>query len=128
VGRISASLDASSATLGTHKMQDEIVRNIPGHPDWVGSFYERLSEYGEWNENKYQNLLAILIELAENNKGQQNIDRELIKTLLILLIKVLNLISSHFDSNDVFKISNLSTDEILNKKEKFEIAVISIAS
>ena len=109
-------------------MQPELNKNIPGHPDWVGSFYDILSEYGEWNEEQYQKLLTVLHETAKNNKGQINIDKELTKTILTLQAKVLNLISSHFDNNDVFKISNLNTDEILDKKEEFELAVLSIAS
>jgi len=109
-------------------MHPELNKNIPGNPDWIGSFYETLTEYGEWDSEKYQILLNALKELSENNKEQKTIDRELTKTLLILQAKVLNLISSHFDENDIYKISNLNTDEILDKKEEFELTVLSIVS
>ena len=109
-------------------MHTELTRNVPGNPDWIGSFYETLSEHGVWSENEYRILIRELKSLADKNKDEKLIEKTLPKLLLILQAKVLNLISSHFDRNDVYEISNLNMDEVLDKKEEFVLAVQSVVS
>ena len=53
-------------------MHTELTRNVPGNPDWIGSFYETLSEHGVWNENEYRVLIRELQSLADKNKDKND--------------------------------------------------------
>ncbi|GAB1270012.1 hypothetical protein NBRC116493_32650 [Aurantivibrio infirmus] len=106
-------------------MYQELERNIPGHPKWKGSFYERLVEYREWDVDSFWSLHLELLQIAKNNKESDMVDRNLAYKLLTIQQKVLNLVTSHFVKNDIFKIRNLSTDQIYDFKERFEMAIIS---
>ena len=109
-------------------MNSELNRNLPGNPNWVGSFYEKLTEYGEWDIDEFWKLHSEIIEISVNSKSQDKIDRALAANLVTLLIKVLNLIEAHFNIKDVFRIENLDDDSIFNYKERFVSAVNSVFS
>lgn len=98
----------------------ELKRNLPGNLGWEGSFYEQLTENGEWNNAAFNKLLQSLSELKKNKL----IETETVKDLLSLQGKVLNLVAAHFNQKDVYKITNLDTDAILDNAETLTQAII----
>jgi hypothetical protein len=109
-------------------MFTEFERNIPGHPDWEGSLYERLSEYGEWNSLAFWKLHLDLLKIAEGVGETESVNRELAFMLIMLQQKVLNLISANFNKSDVFEIRNMKDEELHKFIERFEIAMIGAIS
>ncbi len=107
-------------------MPSELERNIPGHRDWEGSFYENLTEYGEWNADAFWKLHLELTSIARGVDAESPVNRELSYMLLYLQQRVLNLISAHFNENDCFKINNLSNEKLFEFKERFEISILGV--
>ncbi len=109
-------------------MHSELERNIPGNSSWEGSFYERLTEYGEWNINAFWKLHYDLVNIAKNQDTDLLLDRNLAYRLLYLQQRVLTLISSHFSKDIEWEISNINSDEIYEFKERFEMAILGAVS
>ncbi|WP_417661032.1 hypothetical protein [Pseudomonas sp.] len=109
-------------------MHSELKRNIPGNTRWEGSFYERLTEYGEWNSKSFWALHLDLLEIAKHQNTYLPVERELAYMLLYLQQRVLNLISAHFNKNDVFEISNINSEQLYEFKERFEMAILGAIS
>ncbi len=109
-------------------MHSELLRNIPGNPNWEGSFYERLTEYGEWDSKSFWILHLDLLNIAKQQISDRPIERELAYMLLLLQQKVLTLISAHFTKNDVFQIDNINTEQLYEFKERFEMAILGAIS
>jgi len=109
-------------------MHSEIVRNIPGNLNWEGSFYERLTEYGEWDSKSFWVLHLDLLNIAKQQVTNQPVERELAYMLLLLQQKVLTLISAHFAKNDVFKIVNINTEQLYEYQERFKMAILGAIS
>lgn len=105
-----------------------IFRNIPGNPRWESSFYERLAEHGEWNAQEFWRLHLALTEAAKHATKSELIDRHLALCVVKICLRVSGLIAAHFDQNDVFKITNLSYDEVHQYKERFDHAVVAVFS
>lgn len=103
----------------------ELERNIPGHSNWEGSFFERLTEYGEWDHEAFWRLHQELVELAQR-ADKNPVDRDLAYMLLYLQQRVLNLVASHFAKNDVFKITNLKGEQLYEFKERFDMAILGV--
>ena len=106
-------------------MFPELERNMPGHPHWEGSFFERLTEYGEWNACEFWKLHLELLSIAKNSNYELLVERKLSHMLLYIQQRILNLISANFNKNDIFKISNISTEQLYEYRERFEMAIIS---
>ena len=70
----------------------ELKRNLPSSNNWEGSFYERLTEYGEWNGEAFWVLHLELIYIAKNINSSKNINLDLVITLVTLQQKILNLV------------------------------------
>jgi len=109
-------------------MIEYIYHNIPGNPQWRGSFYERLAEDGEWDIDEFWRLHFALIEAAKNPAASENINRSLALNVVQIHLRVSGLICAHFDNNDVFKIENLSREEIYAFKERLDLAVAGVFS
>ncbi len=109
-------------------MHSELVRNIPGNSNWEGSFYERLTEYGEWDSKSFWVLHLDLLNIAKQQVTNQPVERELAYMLLLLQQKVLTLISAHFAKNDVFKIVNINTEQLYEFQERFKMAILGAIS
>jgi hypothetical protein len=56
-------------------MYSELVRNIPGNSNWEGSFYERLTEYGEWDSKSFWVLHLDLLNIANKQITDQPVER-----------------------------------------------------
>lgn len=106
----------------------ELARNMPGNVKWEGSFYERLTEYGEWNEEAFWKLHREFIEVAKSVNDEPYLNKQLVHMLMFIQQRVLNLIAAHFNVNDSFQISNLSVDLVHEFKERFEMAVIGVVT
>lgn len=109
-------------------MYAQIFKNLPGHPDWEGSFYERLTEYGDWDFAEFWKLHLDLVEAACFEARSEVVSRELALAVTTLHSKVLNLISAHYNVRDGFLINNLSPDELIAFTERFEHAVLAVFS
>jgi len=109
-------------------MHSELQRNIPNNPNWEGSFYERLTEYGEWDSKSFWVLHLELLKIAKQQQSDLTVEKNLVYMLLYLQQRVLNLISSHFTKNDVFEISNINTEQLYEYKERFEMAILGAIS
>ncbi len=104
-----------------------LYRNIPGNDLWEGSFYEKLVEYGIWDENEFWKMHLDLIRIAKNSNGQM-IDRDLSMAIVKIYVRVSSLIAAHFDAADIFVIRNLSHDQILGYGERLNLAVVGAFS
>ena len=109
-------------------MPSELKRNIPGNPDWEGSFYERLTEYGEWDSTSFWILHLELLNIARQQDVNLPAERDLAYMLLFLQQRVLSLISAHFKKNDVFQICDINTEQLYAFKERFEMAILGAVS
>jgi hypothetical protein len=105
-----------------------IYANIPGNPEWEGTFYERLVEHAEWNASAFWQLHFSLIEVAKMGVESSQVDKTLAWAVLKIYSRVTSLIASHFDQNDVFAISNLSYEQIHQYKERLDMAVTGVFS
>ena len=104
-----------------------IYENLPGQPAWEGSFYERLTEEGIWDEDEFWKLHYDLIRVARENKGEE-MDRILAAAIVKICLRVNNLISAHYDSNDIFVIKNLSAERLFKFGERFNITIMDAFS
>lgn len=102
----------------------ELERNMPGNSNWEGSFFERLTEYGEWDVEAFWLLHHKLLQLAKSTNSDDSIDRNISYMLLYIQQRVLGLIAAHFAKNDTFKISNLNGEQLYEFKERFEMAIL----
>lgn len=109
-------------------MFEHILRNLPEHANWEGSFYEQLTEYGTWNKNEFWLLHRDLVLAAHELKDAETVDKQLAAAIVRLQANVDRLFIAHFDQNDVFKILDLSADETYAFKERFEMAVVGVFS
>ena len=109
-------------------MHSELKRNIPGNTRWEGSFYERLTEYGEWDSESFWALHLDLVEIAKHQNTNLPVERELAYMLLYLQQRVLNLISAHFNKNDAFEIRNINSGQLYEFKERFEMDILGAIS
>lgn len=109
-------------------MYVQIFRNLPGSPSWEGSFYERLTEHGEWSIVEFWKLHFELVAVARSGDLSVGVNRELAMAVVMLFAKITNLISAHYNVSDVFQVINLSSDELLVFSERLEHAVLGVFS
>jgi hypothetical protein len=109
-------------------MYAQIFRNLPGNPNWEGSFYEKLTEHGNWCIEEFWKLHLDLVEAAQIQAHAVTIDRELALAVATLYARISNLVSAHYNINDVFQIGNLSENELLNFTERLEHAILGVFS
>jgi hypothetical protein len=109
-------------------MYVQIFRNLPGNPGWEGSFYERLVEYGDWSIVEFWRLHFDLVSAARSEALSAGMSRELALAVATLFAKITNLVSAHYNVNDVFRIKNLSSDDLLAFTERLEHAVLGVFS
>ncbi|MBC3920765.1 hypothetical protein H8L32_25085 [Undibacterium sp. CY18W] len=109
-------------------MFENISRNLPGNANWKGSFYEQLTECGIWDKHAFWMLHKDLVLAADKLKNLSSVDKELASAIVRLQSNVDRLFAAHFNKNDVFKIVNLSTDDMYALKERFDMAVIGVFS
>lgn len=106
----------------------EIERYSANHPDWEGSFSERLYECNEWNPQEFWKLHRELIELAIYLRGFDNVDKKLVAKLLVIQKSVHSAIAAHYDPNDVVTLSGVTEDELHEYMERFDMAILGVAS
>lgn len=109
-------------------MYSELERNIPGNLNWEGSFYERLTEDGEWDSKSFWVLHLELLNIAKQQKPDVGVDRDLAYMLLYLQQRVLTLIASHSTNKDSFKICNINNDQLYEFEERFNMAILGAIS
>ncbi|MGD8113141.1 hypothetical protein [Vibrio sp. TRT 17S01] len=109
---------------------DEIYKNAPGDgsPDWEHTFYGHLSEYGEWDIEKFWIFHKALIEVGMLVKEGTSVDRNLAYALLYIQHGVLVHISSHFDSRVSWKFESIDDEELHDYAERFQLAILGAIS
>ena len=106
----------------------EIERCVAGHPDWVGSFSERLYEDCEWNIDEFWKLHRELVKLALFLRDKNKINKDLVEKLLDIQSTVWNSIASHFNDNDVVRITGITDAELHQFLERFKMAIAGVTS
>jgi hypothetical protein len=113
-----------------NKSLTEIFKNIPGDesPEWEQSFYGYLSEYGEWDLEKFWVFHKALVEVAKEVDSEGQVDRELSYALLYIQQKVLTHISSHFNPAIEWQFTSINDDQLYELQERFELAILGAIS
>lgn len=109
-------------------MYEQIFRNLPGNPNWEGSFYEQLTEFGKWNRDEFWKLHLELLSVAQFEARSETLDRAVALAVVTLYSKISSLISANYNTNDVFKIVNLTNDDLGAFTERLQHAVLSVFS
>jgi len=109
-------------------MYFQILKNLPGNPEWEGSFYEKLTEYGVWDADEFWKLELDLINAAKVNRESEVMDKKLVLGVATLHSKIYNLIAAHYNKNDIFKIRNLTPDELIAFTERFQNSMLGVFS
>ena len=107
-------------------MLETIFRNLPGHPNWEGSFYEQLTEHGSWNMDEFWKLNVDLTEVARAFGTLSTMDREIALAVVTLQDKVLAELSARASSPDCHKIVGLTSDQLLDLTERFRLSILSV--
>ncbi len=105
-----------------------ILKNLPVSPDWEGSFYHQLSEYGRWATDEFWILHLALSRSASRLAQIDNVPKKFALEIVTLQSKVDRLLTAHFDPNDVFEIGNLSISELHAFKERFDSVIVAVFS
>jgi hypothetical protein len=94
-----------------------ISSNFPWCEEWdESSFIGYLHDYAMWDYEKYWQL-----ELSLYNICKQNISFEMKWRIFKIFSSTMMMFCSHFDQNDVFKIKNLSNEEIFDLRERVQL-------
>ena len=109
-------------------MFDELQRNLPGNPNWEGSFYEQLTEHAVWDVDAFWQLHLYLVQSAAAQSGSGLVNRDLALAIVTLQGKVMTLVSAHYDANDVFKIRNIHPETLHSFVERFQHAMLAVIS
>lgn len=106
----------------------EIERYSADHPDWEGSFSERLYEYCEWNAAEFCKLHKELVELAIWLRNHNLIDKQLVGKILGIQKSVLTIVAAHFNKNDVVTLNGVTDEKLHEFIERFNQAIMGISS
>ncbi|MGF1740301.1 immunity 41 family protein [Vibrio profundum] len=106
----------------------EIERYSSAHPDWEGSFSERLYEYCEWNVTEFWKLHKSLVELAIWLRGEDKIDKQLVGRILGIQKSVWTMVAAHFNENDVVRLKGVTDEQLHEFVERFDLAITGISS
>lgn len=106
----------------------EIERYSASHPDWEGSFSERLYEYYEWNIPEFWKLHKELVELAVWLRGKDEINKQLVGRILGIQKSVMAVVAAHYNKNDVVTISGVTDEQLHDFIERFDMAIMGVAS
>lgn len=107
---------------------NEILRNLPGHPNWDGSFYEQLVEYGRWDSNEFWKLHLEIIILARDLVEFDSIKRSTALKIVWLQSKIKDLLIANFNAGDGYEISGLNTITIFSYMERLDAAILGVFS
>jgi hypothetical protein len=95
-----------------------IARNYPWCPEWDDtSFRGRLYDDAIWSRDEYWLLEWALYQLV----SARDQDSELRWRVFRIFSSTFMSISAHFDSNDVFEVENLTPDELIEFRERFQL-------
>jgi len=107
---------------------NEILRNIPGNPNWDGSFYEQLAEYGRWDSNEFWKLHLEIILLTKDLAKFDSIQKSTALHVVWLQSKIKDLLIANFNIGDGFEILDLNKIDIFSYLERLDSAIIGIFS
>ena len=106
----------------------QIERYSANHPDWEGSFSERLYEHSEWNIPEFWKLHKELIDLAIELKKSNEINKKLVGQLLGIQKSITTMVIAHFNKNDSVTLSGVTDDLLYEFMERFDMAITGISS
>ena len=106
----------------------ELEKCEGSHPMWIGSFFEKLIEYGVWDEDEFWKLHKNLVGIAVALKNDVTVEKSLL-SLLLRIQKCLNdYLIYHLDKESSYSIKNVSTEKLFQFIERFDSAIISIGT
>ena len=106
----------------------EIERYSASHPDWKGSFSERLYEYSEWNASEFWKLHKTLVELAIALRDKNQIDKQLFGRILGIQKSIWSIVAAHFNECDAIKLVGVSDEQLHEFVERFDLAIIGLSN
>lgn len=109
-------------------MHFELEKNLPSHPNWSDSFYGKLAEEGEWDVEAFWRLHLDLLNIAKGVQNEKFIARDLVCALVYIQNGVLDAIAYNSSKRDIFNIRNIDENSIMQFKERFSNAMISICT
>lgn len=105
---------------------EHLYRNSTSHPEWEGSFVERLYEYNEWDEKAFWQIHKELIELADEYSLVDSVPKDIAVRIVALQKNVCTSLAANFNRNDVFCIKNIDTERLHQFMERFDMAVLGV--
>ena len=120
-------------TLGTimkNESLNEIFRNMPGNgsDEWEKTFYGHLSEFGEWNIEKFWVFHKALVTIGKQVEEGTEVNRNLAHTLLYIQQRVLTHVASHFNPAIDWQFESINDEQIYEYIERFELAILGAIS
>ncbi|MCG8311972.1 MAG: immunity 41 family protein [Pseudomonadales bacterium] len=106
----------------------EIDRYSASHPDWEGSFSERLYEYCEWNKVEFWKLHKELTDLAVWLRTEDKMDKDLVGKILGIQRSIWSVVAAHFNKNDVVELTGVTNDELYGFIERFDMAIKALTT
>ncbi|QSX36873.1 Imm41 family immunity protein [Shewanella sedimentimangrovi] len=106
----------------------EIERYSASHPDWEGSFSERLYEYCEWNVSEFWKLHKALVELAIALRDKNQIDKQLFGRILGIQKSVWSIVAAHFNELDAVKLAGVTDEQLHEFIERFDLAIVGLST
>ena len=101
---------------------NEINRNFPRCNEYSQqSFRGILHEEAQWSDEEYFKLENSLYDLAAQYQETEALPKEVAWRVMNIFSHTLLLFSCHFDPNDAFKIQGLNTEEICDRRERFQL-------
>jgi hypothetical protein len=104
----------------------EIERYSAKHPDWEGSFSERLYEYCEWNQDEFWKLHEELTEVAKGYRELLHFPKELMGRILGIQRSIYSIMIAHYNENDVVKLTGITEDKFEQFIQRFEDVMIGL--
>ena len=105
---------------------ENLYRNCPSSPNWEGSFVERLHEYSEWNIAAFWQLHKELTEMTLTYVSEDLVEKDIAARIVSLQKTVCTSFAAHFNKNDGFTIKNISTEELHEYMERFDMAILGV--
>ncbi len=102
--------------------RSEVDRNCPWCDGFdESSFLSRLHEDWEWIDDEYWKLDRAMRQLAIEYDGAESLPRELTWRIMRIFSYGMLVIGCHYDKDDHFKIKNLTTDQLHECRERFQL-------
>ncbi len=99
-----------------------INRNFPWCDEYSNdSFIGIIHEKHIWDDKEFFNLENSILEQAALTRSSSNLHRELSWRVMRIFSYLMSLFACHYDPNDGFKITNISSEQILTRRNRVQL-------